>query len=74
VTPSAAAHEEDGVDVAVVTHWSSIPAWEAWSTSEVARRLHLPDGTYQYVPNKGEGFPEDFLPFRDLDAAVSAKY
>jgi heme-degrading monooxygenase HmoA len=72
--PAAAGNEEDGVDVAVVTHWSSIPAWEAWSSGEVARRLHLPAGTYQYVPKKGEGFPEDFLPFRDLDTAVNAKY
>ena len=31
-------------------------------------------GVYQYVPGKGEGFPEDFIPFKQMDAMVNAKY
>jgi hypothetical protein len=31
--------------------------------SEECRRSHLPWGVYQWVPGKGEGFPEDFVPF-----------
>ncbi len=45
--------EGEGV-VRVATHWASVPAWEAWSASELARRQHLPTGVYQYVPKKGE--------------------
>lgn len=43
--------------------WASIPEWEAWNLSEQCRRSHLPWGVYQWVPGKGEGFPEDFVPF-----------
>jgi hypothetical protein len=43
--------------------WASIPEWEAWSLSAECRRSHLPGGLYQWVPGKGEGFPEDFVPF-----------
>lgn len=31
-------------------------------------------GVYQYVPAKGEGFPEDFIPFKAMDTLVNAKY
>jgi hypothetical protein len=31
-------------------------------------------GVYQYVPAKGEGFPEDFIPFIKMDNFVNAKY
>ena len=56
------------------TMWASIPQWEAWSAGAAARRHHLPAGVLQYVPKKGEGFPEDYLPFKDLSEAVNAKY
>ncbi|KXZ49224.1 hypothetical protein GPECTOR_22g815 [Gonium pectorale] len=58
----------------VSTQWESIPAFEAWSCSADARRHHLPSGVYQYVPRRGEGFPEDYIPFKDLNEAVNAKY
>ena len=29
---------------------------------------------HQIVPKKGEGFPEDFVPFVDYDEPVNAKY
>jgi hypothetical protein len=28
----------------------------------------------QYVPKKGEGFPEESMPFKDVTEAVNAKY
>ncbi len=31
-------------------------------------------GVWQYVPRKGEGFPEDFVFFVGYDEAVNAKY
>ncbi len=31
-------------------------------------------GVYQLVPGKGEGFPEDFVPFQKMDTFVNAKY
>jgi hypothetical protein len=31
--------------------------------SPECRRSHLPAGIFQWVPGKGEGFPEDFVPF-----------
>lgn len=65
--------EEDGV-VTVSSHWAEVPQWEAWSTSTAARRHHLPSGIYQYVPKRGEGFPEDFVPFKDLSKPVDPKY
>ena len=56
------------------SQWGSIPEWEAWSSSNEARRHHLPAGVQQYVPRKGEGWPEDSMPFKDLNEAVNAKY
>lgn len=32
----------EGSDYVVTSSWKSIPAWEAWSCSTVARRSHLP--------------------------------
>ncbi|GMH35096.1 hypothetical protein BSKO_02964 [Bryopsis sp. KO-2023] len=61
-------------DYVVSSVWQSIPEWEKWSLCPVARRSHLPGGIYQYVPDKGAGFPDDFVPFKDLQKAVSAKY
>lgn len=49
-------------------------------SSSVAVALRLPQlaqtaaGVFQYVPAKGQGFPEDFVPFRDLEDAVAARY
>jgi heme-degrading monooxygenase HmoA len=54
--------------------WASIPEWEAWNLSEPCRRSHLPLGIWQRVPLKGEGFPEDFVPFVDYSEPVNAKY
>jgi hypothetical protein len=31
-------------------------------------------GIYQYIPKMGEGFPEDFVPFIDMNTFVNAKY
>ena len=31
-------------------------------------------GIWQYVPKPGEGFPEDFVPFMDMNTFVQAKY
>ena len=59
----------------MVSKWASIPEWEAWSLSRDASRSALPTGVMQYPPRKGEGFPEDFVPFKDLAAEVpNAKY
>lgn len=55
---------DGGVDVVMSSMWESIPLWEAWSKSDAGRQQHMPVGVYQYVPKKGEGFPEDFVPFR----------
>jgi hypothetical protein len=33
-----------------------------------------PQGVLQYVPGRGEGFPEDFVPFVDMNSAPDAKY
>eukprot|EP00891_Asterochloris_glomerata_P001589 jgi/Astpho2/1589/Aster-x1017 len=67
-----------------VSRWETIPQWEAYSLSPEARRSHLPwvsqqmygeaGGVYQFVPDKGAGFPEDFVPFKDLNRPVNAKY
>jgi heme-degrading monooxygenase HmoA len=65
---------DGGVDVEVTSLWESVPAWEAWSKSAAATQAHLPTGVFQYVPAKGVGFPEAFVPFRDYDDAVNAKY
>lgn len=58
----------------ISSSWSSIPQWEAYNLGPEIRRSHLPYGIYQYVPAKGEGFPEDFVPFVDFIKAVDAKY
>ena len=55
---------ESATVVRVQTQWESIPAWEAWSGGPAARRHHYPAGLYQYAPKRGEGFPEDYLPFK----------
>ncbi len=31
-------------------------------------------GVLQYVPARGQGFPEDFVPFIDYNTPVDAKY
>lgn len=49
----------------VVSHWASVPAFERWSLSAECRRHHLPSGIYQFMPRRGEGFPEDFVPIKD---------
>eukprot|EP00878_Enallax_costatus_P025414 GHUV01027190.1.p2 GENE.GHUV01027190.1~~GHUV01027190.1.p2 ORF type:complete len:164 (+),score=46.25 GHUV01027190.1:122-613(+) len=56
----------DGENFTISSSWASIPEWEAWSLSPECRRSHLPWGIWQYVPKKGEGFPEDFVPFKHL--------
>lgn len=65
---------DGGRNVVVRSMWGSVPQWEKWSLSTDAKRVDMPDGVYQYVPAKGEGFPEDYLPFRAYDEAVNAKY
>ncbi|WIA29413.1 hypothetical protein OEZ86_011916 [Tetradesmus obliquus] len=64
----------EGDSYTVSSSWASIPEWEAWSLSEECRRSHLPQGIWQFVPAKGEGFPEDFVPFKNYDEPVNAKY
>jgi len=64
----------DGENFIISSSWASIPDWEAWSLSPVCRRSHLPWGIWQHVPKKGEGFPEDFVPFIGYDEPVNAKY
>ncbi|GBF90910.1 hypothetical protein Rsub_03765 [Raphidocelis subcapitata] len=64
----------DGDNFVAASSWATIPEWEAWSLSEPCRRSHLPLGVWQYVPAKGEGFPEDFVFFLDYDEPVNAKY
>jgi len=34
----------------------------------------MPQGVLQFVPKKGEGFPEDFVAFLAYDEPVNAKY
>ncbi len=73
--PHAPSQQERGVVVcSVTTLWASIPEWEAWSRSPQSRKVQLPEGVYQFVPARGEGFPEDFVPLKDFEAAVDAKY
>lgn len=31
-------------------------------------------GIWQYVPKEGEGFPEDFVPFKEFQTHVTARY
>eukprot|EP01025_Chloroclados_australasicus_P035082 TRINITY_DN3581_c0_g1_i4.p5 TRINITY_DN3581_c0_g1~~TRINITY_DN3581_c0_g1_i4.p5 ORF type:complete len:198 (+),score=16.93 TRINITY_DN3581_c0_g1_i4:59-652(+) len=66
--------EQNGKVYVVRNQWASVEEWEAWSLSIECRRTHLPLGVYQFVPKKGEGFPEDFVPFKDMNQAVNAKY
>jgi len=66
--------DRKGEEYIVTSRWASIPQWEAYSCSPVARRSHLPLGVWQYVPKKGDGFPDDFIPFKDLTQPVNAKY
>lgn len=66
--------KQDGDNFVISSSWASIPEWEAWSLSPECRRSHLPSGIFQWVPGKGEGFPEDFVPFVEYDAPVNAKY
>eukprot|EP00892_Ulva_mutabilis_P000052 jgi/Ulvmu1/10047/UM059_0097.1 len=65
---------EVGDSYTVTSKWASIPEWEAFNLSKEARRHHLPYGIWQYVPKVGEGFPEDFVPFLDMNAMVQARY
>ncbi|CAD7696377.1 unnamed protein product [Ostreobium quekettii] len=66
--------DRKGEEYTVTSRWASIPQWEAYSCSPVARRSHLPLGVWQYVPKKGDGFPDDFIPFKDMTQPVNAKY
>jgi len=61
-------------DTVVSASWASIVDFESWMTRDECRRSHLPPGVWQYVPRKGEGFPEDFVPFVAYDEPVNAKY
>jgi heme-degrading monooxygenase HmoA len=61
-------------DTIVSAQWASIVDFERWMTLDACRRSHLPPGVWQYVPRRGEGFPEDFVPFVDYDEPVNAKY
>ncbi|KAI8477384.1 MAG: hypothetical protein J3K34DRAFT_398051 [Monoraphidium minutum] len=66
--------EREGEQWVARSTWASIPEWEAWSLSPECRRSHLPLGVWQYVPAKGEGFPEDFVFIVDYDRPIDAKY
>jgi heme-degrading monooxygenase HmoA len=61
-------------DTIVSAQWASIVDFERWMTDDACRRSHLPPGVWQYVPRRGEGFPEDFVPFVEYDEPVNAKY
>jgi heme-degrading monooxygenase HmoA len=74
VQPVQGLTSDGGVDVVVSSLWESIPAFEAWAKSAAGTQQHMLGGVFQYVPAKGEGFPEAFVPFRDYDEAVNAKY
>ena len=58
----------------VCSKWDSIPEFEEYSLSLVARRSHLPPGVWQFVQPLGAGFPEDFVPLLDTKEFPSAKY
>jgi heme-degrading monooxygenase HmoA len=48
----------------VSTLWESPAACSAWAASGTARRSHdLPDAVRQFAPARGEGVPEDHMPF-----------
>ncbi len=65
----------EGPGVVVVRSlWQSVPQWERWSTTSARKMHNLPEGVAQYAPSRGEGFPEDFLPFKDLEEVPNAKY
>lgn len=66
--------QKDGDQYMASSSWATIPDWERYSCCPEARRSHLPNGIFQYVPKKGEGFPEDFIPFVNLNELVNAKY
>eukprot|EP01025_Chloroclados_australasicus_P028539 TRINITY_DN2828_c0_g1_i3.p1 TRINITY_DN2828_c0_g1~~TRINITY_DN2828_c0_g1_i3.p1 ORF type:complete len:260 (-),score=38.00 TRINITY_DN2828_c0_g1_i3:651-1319(-) len=66
--------DQDGETFTVVSKWASIPKWEAFNLSKAARRSHLPVGIWQMVPETGDGFPEDFVPFYEMNSSVMAKY
>lgn len=61
-------------DTIVSAQWASVVDFERWMLDDACRRSHLPPGVWQYVPRRGEGFPEDFVPFVDYDEPVNAKY
>ena len=59
----------------ITTNWETVGSWEAWSRSRESRKLEpLPLGVLQFVPARGEGFPEDNVGFKDLTSHVDAKY
>jgi len=64
----------DGEATAVEARWASVADFERWMLLDACRRSHLPPGVWQYVPRRGEGFPEDFVPFVAYDEPVNAKY
>ena len=46
-----------------------------WPASNSLQKFRVcVQGVYQFVPDKGAGFPEDFVPFKDLNRPVNAKY
>ncbi|GLI62031.1 hypothetical protein VaNZ11_004608 [Volvox africanus] len=67
-------HSEEHNVMVVSTHWNSPAAFEAWSRSAAASRHHYPAGVYQYAPRRGEGVPEDYLPFKDVGDPARAKH
>ena len=62
--------------VGVTSMWASLQQYEQYAVGAEARRHHLPAGVMQFIPRKGEGFPEDFVPVRAdtrADPDVSGK-
>jgi len=50
VQPQAGVAVDGGVDVVVSSLWESIPCWEAWSKSDLARQHHMPTGESHILP------------------------
>ncbi|GLC36881.1 hypothetical protein PLESTB_000182700 [Pleodorina starrii] len=66
-----AVRSEQQFVMAVSTQWESLAVYEEWARSDEARRHHYPGGVYQFAPRRGEGFPEDYLPFREAPEAAA---
>ena len=55
-----------------MTHYSS--RWLLRAVAASSAPAWLLQGIWQHVPKPGQGFPEDFVPFVDMNTFVQAKY